>query len=80
MDLRGFSEQNQGCLYELRRISQAFHLTRVVLLADAKTDRGTAEEVLHAYPNSPLVKWVSAPKKRLSRVNQLFDYLLALGG
>lgn len=80
MDLRGFSEQNQGCLYELRRISQAFHLTRVVLLADAKTDRGTAEEVLHAYPNSPLVKWVSAPKKRLSRVNQLVDYLLAPGG
>jgi hypothetical protein len=29
MDLRGFTAENKGCLYELGRISQTSHLTPV---------------------------------------------------
>jgi hypothetical protein len=76
MDLRGFSDQNQGCLYELGRISQASHLAAVVVLADGLTDRAVAEHALKAQPGSPPVQWVEAPKRRLDAVDGLLDRLL----
>jgi hypothetical protein len=80
MDLRGFSDQNQGCLYELGRISQASHLAAVVVLADRHTDRAVAEHALKAHPGSPPVQWVEAPKKRLHAVEGLLDRLLVPQG
>lgn len=77
MDLRGFTAQNQGCLYELGRISQAHHLSGVVVLADGHSDRGAAENALKAHPGSPCVQWVEAPKQRLDAVDGLLDRLLA---
>jgi hypothetical protein len=77
MDLRGFTAQNQGCLYELGRISQASHLPAVVVLADGHSDRGAAENALKAHPGSPCVQWVEAPKQRLDAVDGLLDRLLA---
>jgi hypothetical protein len=76
MDLRGFSEQNQGCLYELGRISQASHLAAVVVLADGHTDRAVAEQALGARPGSPPVHWLEVPKQRLDAVDGLLDRLL----
>lgn len=77
MDLRGFQAQNKGCLYELGRISQASHLSGVVLLADATTDRAAAEQALQAHPGCPRRQWLEAPKQRLDAVDGLLDRLLS---
>jgi hypothetical protein len=46
MDLRSFSSQNQGCLYELGRLLDTVDLERVVFLVDDSTDRPFLEERL----------------------------------
>lgn len=77
MDLRGFTAQNHGCVYELGRISQASHLSGVVVLADRYSEREVAENALQAHPGSPPVQWVEAPQQRLGAVDGLLDRLLA---
>ena len=42
MDLRGFQAHNAGCLHELAVLSRQSGLQRVVVLADAVTDRAAA--------------------------------------
>ncbi len=42
MDLRGFQAHNAGCAYELGTLAQAAQTLRVVVLADAQTDRVAA--------------------------------------
>ncbi|MEA5392467.1 hypothetical protein VB738_14485 [Cyanobium gracile UHCC 0139] len=79
MDLRGFQARNQGCLYELGRISQASHLSAVVLLTDDQTDRAAAEHALQTRPDCPPVQWVEAPRPRVAGVDLLLDRLLASG-
>lgn len=44
MDLRGFSAQNQGCLFELQALLDSVPCRRIALLVDAATDRA----LLHA--------------------------------
>ncbi len=44
MDLRGFQAHNAGCLHELAVLSRQSGLQRVVVLADAVTDRAAAAE------------------------------------
>ncbi len=46
MDLRGFAATNAGCLHELRVLTGARQLRRVVLLHDARTDRAAAQAVV----------------------------------
>jgi hypothetical protein len=46
MDLRGFAATNAGCLHELRVLTRAPQLRRVVLLHDARTDRAAAQAVV----------------------------------
>ena len=46
MDLRGFSAQNQGCVYELGLLLGIAPLARSVLLADATTDEAFLRETL----------------------------------
>ncbi len=77
MDLRGFTAQNQGCLYELGRLSEASHLSAVVLLADGHSDRDAAESALQAHPGSPPAHWVDALQQRLGAVDGLLNRLLA---
>jgi len=45
MDLRGMRARNLGTLFELRLAVQRLDLSRVVLLADARTDRQALAEV-----------------------------------
>jgi hypothetical protein len=60
MDLRGFSEANQGCVFELRQLVWAAPLSRTLLFVDTTTDLKlleatvcTAWEALPAYsPNA----------------------------
>ena len=46
MDLRGFSRESRGCLYELQQIVTAISGERVVLIADAATDTPLLEHTL----------------------------------
>lgn len=42
MDLRGFKAHNAGCRYELAALARSPRVLRVVVLADAQTDRAAA--------------------------------------
>jgi hypothetical protein len=46
MDLRSFSPNNQGCLFELGRLLDGVDLARVVLLVDETTDRAFLDSTL----------------------------------
>jgi len=46
MDLRGFSRENQGCIFELNALVAAVPLDRVVLAVDATTDETLLRQVL----------------------------------
>jgi hypothetical protein len=48
MDLRSFSAQNRGCLYEIGRLLDAIDLERVVFVIDRTTDRAFLESSLHS--------------------------------
>ncbi len=58
MDLRGFSPDNQGCIFELQELANRVPLERVVLLVDRTTDVPFLQDVLrsageHMASNSP---------------------------
>jgi hypothetical protein len=44
MDLRSFSETNQGCLYELEQLLEAIPLPRVMFIIDHTTDQSFLEQ------------------------------------
>ena len=46
MDLRGFTPQNAGCVYELTELVNVMPLSRIVLVIDGTTDREFAEQTL----------------------------------
>ncbi|MDQ3149953.1 MAG: hypothetical protein M3Q38_08545 [Chloroflexota bacterium] len=46
MDLRGFSRQNAGCVFELRELTRLVPLDRVVFVVDGRTDEGLLAETL----------------------------------
>ena len=46
MDLRSFSPQNQGCIYELGQLLSSVDLRRVVFVVDATTDRQFLDDTL----------------------------------
>jgi hypothetical protein len=48
MDLRGFSDANQGCLFELQSLIDTVPVARVVLLTDKSTDTTFLHETLAA--------------------------------
>ena len=50
MDLRGFQAHNAGCLHELSVLARQTGLQRVVVLADAVTDRAAADAAVVAAP------------------------------
>lgn len=58
MDLRSFSPQNQGCIYELGQLLNSVDLRRIVFLVDPTTDRAFLENTLadlwrRVAPDSP---------------------------
>ncbi len=75
MDLRGFQAHNAGCAHELAVLANAARIRRVVVLADAATDRAAAHGAGAGAPADRFV-WVDASRvgRRLTRVvlQQLF--------
>jgi hypothetical protein len=77
MDLRSFSRQNQGCLFELGELLNSVELRRVVFVIDATTDRPFLESALadlwkRIAADSPNRK-ASAPAARLFDLGQQGD-------
>jgi hypothetical protein len=46
MDLRGFSRQNAGCVFEIQELARLIPLGRVVFVVDARTDERLLAETL----------------------------------
>jgi hypothetical protein len=46
MDLRGFSRQNAGCVFELHELARLVSLDRVVFIVDRRTDEALLAEAL----------------------------------
>jgi hypothetical protein len=46
MDLRGFSRQNSGCIFEIRELVATVPLERVVFVIDETTERGLLSQTL----------------------------------
>jgi len=76
MDLRGFGPSHRGCLHELGRLGASSHLQRVVLLADASTDRATADAAL-ASAGAPAVVWVDERRRRHPTMEAVLQALTA---
>ena len=80
MDLRGFGPSHRGCLHELGRLGASSHLQRVVLLADASTDRATAEEAFTAGQvtgQAPPLHWVEERRRRHPTMEAVLSALTA---
>ena len=75
MDLRGFQAANHGCVYELARVAEARHLAAVLLLADAQTDRLTAESALTGC-HGPRLWFESDPEQAGQLAKGVVDSLL----
>jgi hypothetical protein len=75
MDLRSFQRRNEGCAFELAELARIPHVTRVLLLTDAQTDRAAAEAAVASAPAGRFV-WIDATRinrvKRREVLNALF--------
>jgi hypothetical protein len=73
MDLRSFGPSNQGCVYELGRLLDAIHLSRVVFVTDKTTDRSFLEATLQQQWSSLAAespnRFVSEPAARFFEVH-----------
>lgn len=75
MDLRGFSEDNRGCLFELGALGEANHLTKIVLLTDGDTDRKAAQLALGQVGAQPVV-WQDASRVDGAKAEKILQELL----
>ena len=83
MDLRGFSRESRGCLYELQQIVAAIPGDRVVLIADQATDRPLLEDTLArawaaAHPGTAVVRGIDLVTVERSTASELSDVLSRL--
>lgn len=67
MDLRGFTEDNAGCVFELEQLGRLGRLERCLFISDGDTDRALALRSLSAGAAQgagavPEVRWVDLPK------------------
>lgn len=76
MDLRGFRAENQGCLHELRVLSAAAAVRRVVVMYDGQTDRASAEATMGSGAQGRFV-WLAAsefgPRTAAAVLDSLLD-------
>jgi hypothetical protein len=74
MDLRNFSANNQGCLYELEMLREHVHPNRMLLLVDSTTDWPFVEATLHRLwtgtPGKASGTDVVAPRLRVLRLRR----------
>jgi hypothetical protein len=89
MDLRGFTNRNQGCMTELTLVVQRIPLSRIVLLTDSSSDYQALERVAQAAwaklppksPNAdlcqPVLRILNAPRWTKEDRSALFNLLLS---
>jgi hypothetical protein len=76
MDLRGFTAENRGCLFELETLARAQHLGKIVLLTDGKTDRDAARAGLRESAESNRIVWQDAGKVDSSKAQKILRDLI----
>lgn len=79
MDLRGLSENNRGCLFELKALGEANHLTKIVLLTDGDTDTKAAQLALGHGPAQRVV-WEDASQVDGAKAQKILQELLDAKG
>ena len=73
MDLRGFSRQNSGCMFEIQQLASMVPLERVVFIINESTDQRLLAQTLQSAESSPVVF-----KLQSMRLRELRRLLLAL--
>ena len=79
MDLRSFSARNQGCRHELGVLSRAARVQRVVVLADADTDRAEARAAMQGAPQGRFV-WLDTSTIDQAKRREVLESLFVAGG
>jgi len=90
MDLRGFSRQSRGCLYELQQIVTTVATERIVLIVDPATDRRLLDETLalawgdgqaagHAAGVAPPIALVTVERRSSRALSAVMGHLLGSG-
>ncbi|HVH26195.1 MAG TPA: hypothetical protein VM818_05530 [Vicinamibacterales bacterium] len=90
MDLRGFSRQNAGCVFEIHELARHFPLERIVFIVDARTDETLLADTLgdcsagvfrvqsmHARNLRPLLRALAAAATQSSSVVASVSHNLA---
>lgn len=75
MDLRGFTNANAGCVFELRQLALAGPLANCVFVADDVTDRPLAASALGTGAGRVPV-WVSVRKEEAPAMRALWGRLI----
>ena len=87
MDLRGFSEKNQGCLFELQQIAEQDLITHTVFVVDDSTDTKllrtvlpgeAAENLINGERGTTSLNLVHARSASASDVRKVYSALRAL--
>lgn len=76
MDLRGFQAHNAGCRYELAALAGASRELRVVVLIDARTDRGAAEAAVSSGRRERFT-WIEASHFNVNKRREVLAHLFA---
>ena len=66
MDVRGFSEANRGCAFELQYILNRVPIPRILLIADDRTDTKCLQQVIAQSCVSELDRAATAPKQQVT--------------
>jgi hypothetical protein len=71
MDLRGFSAENLGCIFEIHELVTRIDLARVVFVVDARTDERLLLQVFVSGTTRQALPPAFSPNPRIFRLRQL---------
>jgi hypothetical protein len=77
MDLRGLTEQNRGCEFELDQLAARVDPERIVLVVDERTDREFVERTFLARGAGRLPQVLRMDRERAREADQIFECLVA---
>jgi hypothetical protein len=77
MDLRGLTEQNRGCEFELDQLAARVDPQRIVLVVDESTDRKFVERAFLARDTGSLPELLRMSRESAREAEQIFKRLVA---
>lgn len=76
MDLRGLTDKNLGCLFELKALGEAGHLAKIVLLTDRDTDGQAARAALGVSAAEDRIVWEDASRVDAAKARKILQQLV----